>query len=136
MRRSLLNLLTVLSLLLCVVVLVLKYQTLSFMTNRHLYVEWSHPDGHRYHVRADPEGVVAFRFGQNLFGLPRIVVPYWVLFIATALIPGARLVRLTRERRCSGRLSRGLCPSCGYDLRATPERGPECGATTAAAGTQ
>ena len=31
-------------------------------------------------------------------------------------------------RRQLSRLNHGLCPECGYDLRASPERCPECGA--------
>ncbi|HZN66859.1 MAG TPA: hypothetical protein VFB66_16325 [Tepidisphaeraceae bacterium] len=57
-----------------------------------------------------------------------VMVPYRLLVLVTAIVPatwaGRRLWRRLRAHRFS---TRGLCPACGYDLRATPGRCPECG---------
>jgi hypothetical protein len=60
------------------------------------------------------------RPGKAAWGL---VVPMWALLLPTAILPAARAWRRLARRRAPG-----LCASCGYDLRATPERCPECGA--------
>jgi hypothetical protein len=40
-----------------------------------------------------------------------------------------------RAHREMKRVEIGLCPSCGYDLRSTPDRCPECGSIPAAKAT-
>ncbi|HWH71605.1 MAG TPA: hypothetical protein VNT26_19690, partial [Candidatus Sulfotelmatobacter sp.] len=55
-------------------------------------------------------------------------LPYWLLLPTTALLPAIYLATTFRRHlRARRRLTAGLCPTCGYDLRATPERCPECG---------
>ena len=61
-----------------------------------------------------------FNLGTNP-GLWRVAVPHWFLFLATSVLP-AMWIR-NRLRRPSP----GICTRCGYDLRATPDRCPECG---------
>ena len=58
-----------------------------------------------------------------------VTLPYWFLVLLTALPPaiwGRRRVNRRRDRR----IRRGFCPQCGYDLRGTPDRCPECGKAT------
>ena len=57
--------------------------------------------------------------------------PYWVAFLPTTILPLVGLASAWRRarngRRIVWRFAHGLCWNCGYDLRATPERCPECG---------
>ena len=60
------------------------------------------------------------------------VVPMWFVASATALPPALWLLGVYRRRAAAARRASGRCAACGYDLRATPGRCPECGAVAPA----
>jgi hypothetical protein len=70
----------------------------------------------RYYVDADQPEYSARRWVLG--------VPHWFVLSLLLLAPAAWIDRF-RKRRRAARL--GLCRSCGYDLRASPDRCPECG---------
>ena len=54
------------------------------------------------------------------------IVPYWVVLLAVATLAfGKRLLWTPIVRR--RRRRRGRCVACGYDLRGSTDRCPECG---------
>lgn len=56
-----------------------------------------------------------------------VQAPLWFVLGVTLLLPSAHGARWLRRRR---RIRKSLCPACGYDLRATPGRCPECGSVS------
>ena len=133
-RRRLFNALTLLSLLLCVAVCVLWSRGRDY-----LYLEVPSPSGvlrltcyrgeiSYFRLVTMPNG----RHGPGTLGqVARHAAPCWLLAGAFAVLPAARaalFIRFGRPR------PPGVCHRCGYDLRATPDRCPECGTAVAKAG--
>jgi hypothetical protein len=95
---------------------------------------WQHQDRravpHRLHQRWGfavgwGEGSRTVSYGMLSVGATRVLqLPYWFLFLlacAPLMLPTINAVHRAR------RLTRCLCPTCAYDLRASSRRCPECG---------
>ena len=65
--------------------------------------------------------VTGQRWDENRYAL---FVPAWFMVASTLWMPLPWCVQQFRGRRL---LLPGVCRLCGYDVRATPERCPECG---------
>jgi hypothetical protein len=57
----------------------------------------------------------------------QVIIPAWATTIPLAILPTAWLAGFVRTRRRNRQLHDNHCPTCGYDLRASPDRCPECG---------
>jgi hypothetical protein len=92
------------------------------------YPDWSGSPGRRrwagFGLGSSVTGTPAGMRGRYSEAACGVVVPYWAVCAMPAVVPAVRLAHTLRRRR---RRSLGLCPSCGYNLRATPDRCPECG---------
>jgi hypothetical protein len=107
---------------------------------------------HRCGTRGDPDdavylAAVNLRPWTDVYGWcerpqrDTFVIAYWswqpgetCFIVSIPLLPFAllALIPAIRHGRAAWRLwhegpGPGLCPSCGYDLRASPDRCPECG---------
>lgn len=59
-----------------------------------------------------------------------VTCPMWLLMVIFGILPIREGIRLMRVRTLQRRIAAGQCIQCGYDLRGSTDRCPECGTAT------
>lgn len=91
----------------------------------HLTIETGHRvTQNNYDLTLSRAGAVSWSSNHfNRWTIAEVKISYWMAMLITALLPGVWLRRAMQSKQPPS----GLCKKCGYDLRATPGRCPECG---------
>jgi hypothetical protein len=79
----------------------------------------------RMNVQSEP-------FAMVLAPVRSVFVPYWLILVSLTSVGFLSWRKRAVRMRAEHRRSHGLCEGCGYDVRASPDRCPECGAVPAA----
>jgi hypothetical protein len=88
---------------------------------------WVHEMTIAYPIGLQWPSVIRGAFPENMIvSGSYVTVPLWLPALLFAITPTYWL--LGPRRRLKRRRKLGLCERCGYDLRASPGRCPECGA--------
>ena len=66
-------------------------------------------------------------FSGGLASISELLLPYWFLALVTGGPSFFWFLGIFRKGIRGLRIRPGICPACGYDIRATPNRCPECG---------
>ena len=90
-----------------------------------------HSLGFRWAKGRDIEPGLQTSVEQGMFWYQLVTLPCWSIAGLSAILPSMWVWRRRGQKR---RRRLGRCPTCGYDLRATPDRCPECGTSTTATG--
>ena len=90
---------------------------------------WVEKIGFYCFIRTEQQEQQDLQNSQGLFmrvnsGWARVEAPAWLFAAIFGSVPAWRLLVMRRER---ARKKGNLCEHCGYDLRATPAKCPECG---------
>lgn len=72
-------------------------------------------------------GFYAWRQWHGVEYVTSVAIPYWPFFLLSVVLPIRGSAVALRAYRRRVRVKSGQCATCGYDLRFSSERCPECG---------